>query len=610
MSDSQDLTLDLEKAFLPAWAQKPEDPNRFARYDGGDDRRRDDRGGRGDRGPRRDFGGGGGFGGGQRRGPGGPGGPGGGGPGRGGPFGGGRDRGGDRGPRPGTPRTGVAPGTPLSSAQGAPNLSWDPSGAGAPRQDRGDRRGPRGGDRGDRRGGRDFRPEPLIPVECVFVPEPNGAASLARQIRLSCRAFPLFEVAGLVIQKPDRYDVTLRVVKGKDGKPEQPLFACSLDDTLWLSEADALRHILAHHFDTFYSTEKVATDAPKGTYTFVAQCGFSGEILGPPNYHGYQDKLRKLHAERFNRMPFDMFKARVRIVKDEAVVKEWLESQSSRSEYTTLNVPEPIKLASREAVEQHFRETHLANLVRSVDSAPIKREQFGRLPGPLQTLIRVSADRERRFPIRIATALSQSFAQAGLQFFKRDRTIVHVAVARPHHLDLTAQVVSDGVKKIVAHIEANPKTTRKELIDALAPLPAGTPAAAPAPAAEAAATPTEVAAPAEAPATSAPATSSEREAVLTDLHWLLHQGHVIEFASGAMELAKKPGPRTEGQAPEAPKAAGQPAEGRRGRRGEQGDRGDRPPRQDRTPWSRKTGLMPVTSPGYPPYSAVPQLVGI
>ena len=36
--------------------------------------------------------------------------------------------------------------------------------------------------------------------------------------------------------------------------------------------------------------------------------------------------------------------------------------------------------------------------------------------------------------------------------------------------------------------------------------------------------------------------SSERTAVVSDLHWLVHQGHVIEYASGQMEVAPKPQP--------------------------------------------------------------------
>jgi hypothetical protein len=30
---------------------------------------------------------------------------------------------------------------------------------------------------------------------------------------------------------------------------------------------------------------------------------------------------------------------------------------------------------------------------------------------------------------------------------------------------------------------------------------------------------------------------------VSDLHWLVHQGHVIEFANGILETAKKPAPR-------------------------------------------------------------------
>ncbi|MEI9865273.1 MAG: hypothetical protein WDN00_12125 [Limisphaerales bacterium] len=58
----------------------------------------------------------------------------------------------------------------------------------------------------------------------------------------------------------------------------------------------------------------------------------SGAILGPPNYHDYQNQLRKLHTEKFSRMPFDMFKSRVKIVKDEAVVKKWIEDQSFKTQ--------------------------------------------------------------------------------------------------------------------------------------------------------------------------------------------------------------------------------------------------------------------------------------
>ena len=146
----------------------------------------------------------------------------------------------------------------------------------------------------------------------TLVPDEHGVNSLARQIKITGRAFPLFDIARLIVQKPERYSVRFTVKKGDAGRVLQPIFLCALDDTLWLSEDEAVAHVMSRHFGTFYQAERTATEPPKGVYTFVAQCGVSGVILGPPNHHDYQNQLRKLHAERFGRMPFDVFKSRIK----------------------------------------------------------------------------------------------------------------------------------------------------------------------------------------------------------------------------------------------------------------------------------------------------------
>ena len=529
--------LDLDLHFLPSWAQQPADANRFAKYtgneeSGGGDRRGGRRFDNRDRGPRRD-----------------------------GP---------PRGPRP----QGQGQGGPRPQGQGGPR----PGGFGA--QGGGDRRGGGGGGfrgRDDRRGGfRGGRPEerrelpPLPPIEVNFVPEEKGVESLARQIKLTGRAYPLFEIAGLILKKPERYHVQFTSQK-KDGKATVPFYICQLDDSIWLSEADAMHHILDKHFDAFYSSEKIPTDPPKGTYTFVAQDSVSGAILGPPNYHDYQNKLRKLHQERFSRVPFEMFKSRIRIVRDEAVVKKWLEEQSFRTEYPALNVPEAVKLQTREEVENHFKATHLPNVVRVEESitldGPAAQSMQSR---PFPAVIRRAWDEQSRFPIKVVNILSQQFARHGLHFFKVNKTVTHVAVARPHYLDMEATPVSESVQKIVQFIETHPKTTRRKLIQEFVPnapmtSAATAPAAQPAPApAEAAGAPAEGASPTTGETTAAAQTpavaptvapSPELEALVRDLHWLVHQGHVIEFANGQLETAKKPAPRPEKKKKE-PVAAG------------------------------------------------------
>jgi hypothetical protein len=504
MSNVSDLDLNLESLFQPAWAQGKSEVNRFEKFTGNEGVK-----------PERSFSGKPG----ERRAPR-----------RDGPGGGGERRGGP--PRGGGSKFGG-----------------------------GDRQGGfRGGDRrDDRREERPAPPAPLPELNVAFIPEERGVEQLARQIKMTGRAYPLFQIALLILQKAERYSVQLTK---KSGGAAQPLFVCALDDSPWTSDEDAVAHVLKNHFATFYQAERTATEPPKGVYTFVAQCGLSGAILGPPNYHDYQNQLRKLHAEKFSRMPFDMFKARVKIVKDEAVVKKWVEEQSFKTQYICLNVPEPLTLATLEEVEKHFRATHKDSIIKAVETVTVAGLPSRSLRcNGLQRLIRQEWEHQKFFPLPIATKLSQQFAHHGLQFFKVNKTVTHVSVARPTFLDLATTPVSENIKRIVEFINTNPKCTRRKLIEALAPTPKQTiieikPDTTLAPAAEG-----ETAAqPAKPTEPAAPEATPEQTAVLVDLHWLIHQGAVLEFADGRMETAKKPAPRP--PKPEKKTADEKPAEGK------------------------------------------------
>jgi hypothetical protein len=471
---STDLELNLDALFLPAWAQQPANKNLYAKYEGReesrDDRRGDERG--------------------ERR----------------------------RPPRGDRPR-----------GQGDQRGPRGPRGPRAP-QDRQGRPG-RGGERRFDRGERP-EPEPMPEVDAQIRPDDAAVELLTREIKAKGRAYPLFGLAQIVLEKPERHSFSFKTKKNAEGAVAQPLFACALDDTLWLSEDEVIGYILSKHFNLFYQPERTQTDPPKGTYTFVAQCGMSGTILGPPNYHDYQNQLRKLHAGRFSRMPFDVFKSRVKIVKDEAVVKKWIEEQSWKTEYICLNVPEAQKLPTREEVEKHFRATHLANVVRQVESQLVPGPASRTMPcRGLQRMVRVKWQEQQRFPLEVATVLSQQFASQGLHFFKVNK-ITHVSVARPSYLDLETTLVSDTAKSVLMFIQAHPKCTRRQLFQTLAPAAV----AAIQPAGESAA---------------APELTAEAINILDALHWLTRQGHVIEFANGTLEAARKPAPKPVKQQPAA-----------------------------------------------------------
>src|ERR1019366_3433079 len=182
MSTLPDSELDLDKLFLPAWAQEPS-ASKYAKYEGETERpgRYGDRDRRGPRPPRRD-----------------------------GPPGPRRD-----GNRPSGDRRG-----PPGAGGGAPRPEGHPG-------------RPMGGPRPDFRRGddRDRRPPPLpLPeLDLSLRPEDKGVESLARQIKMTGRAYPLFDIAQMILQKPERHPViftTRRTPRAK--RSSRCLFARSM----------------------------------------------------------------------------------------------------------------------------------------------------------------------------------------------------------------------------------------------------------------------------------------------------------------------------------------------------------------------------------------------
>ncbi len=484
MSVEIDKVSALELQLLPSWAREDANANKYSNYAGStdravggrDDRRRGDRPGgfRPNRPPRDDH----------------------------------------RGPRPARPDQGAGD-------------ARRPAFRGA-RDGRGERgQGPQGRGRPQ-----PFRPapveEPLLPLRVEFLPDELGVESIAREIKLLGRAYPIFQIAQLILQRPQRHSVVLSVVNDAQGIPQQRLFQCACDQSLWLSKQEAQRHAFEAAFDQYYEAQRTEVEGPKGEFSFVAQCGFSGVILGPPNYHGYQNQLARLHAERFARVPFEEFKSRVRIVREPEVVQKWLESLKWKTLIAVRNAPEPTVLATREEAAAHFQ-THFAeSAVKELTRVTLPGSAASALRSPrgLAHLLRHVWEQECRFPIQMATCLSKQFASLGLQFFKRDKVVTFVSVARPRYFDMDAALVSDRIRMLVDFINATSECTRRKILDSLAPAPSvpAQPPAAPQP---------DAAAPAA-------ALSPEATQLVADLHWLVHEGYVIEFANGVVETAKRP----------------------------------------------------------------------
>jgi hypothetical protein len=244
-------------------------------------------------------------------------------------------------------------------------------GGGAPREGAGNYRGdsrsrdPRGPGAGPGQGGGSFdrrRPMESAPYvspyfSATFYPEDTSFGALVKTIRASSRTIELFEIAKTVLAKPERFTVLVgrKVPDGEFSRrgPEgaapapapaapaaapaapKPVLYLSVPDNLpFESEEAAVAHVLKHHLSLFFDQAETEIEPPKGNFQVVNRCSVTGVLLGPPNYHRYNQTVQQHFNEKISRMSLEAYRSRIESVRDPELIAKWLEQMKKVTRYT------------------------------------------------------------------------------------------------------------------------------------------------------------------------------------------------------------------------------------------------------------------------------------
>jgi hypothetical protein len=345
-------------------------------------------------------------------------------------------------------------------------------------------------------------------VEVNFLPDEKAIAPMIDAMKHSSRAYALFDLAKLILNRPERHRIRLT---HRDGQ----FYRTLLIDNVFLTQDEALRFTFRHCGEKLFSETKNPVEPPKGNFQFVNRCGLTGEWLGPPNFHEYQSRLVKHHQTRVAHLPFERFKASIETVRDEGAVKAWIESRSSVTEYRCRLCAESKVFPDRPAAEQHIRETHLPALVKATPTVQIAGPASRQLEGRLLEAVRSAWESECRFPLRTVNGMRHHWTRAGFNFFKHDKDITYITPTKLNRFDSIAHL-AEQVQKIITFLRTYPNAKRKQLAEHLAPV--------------------------------------NENVLAADLHWLIQDGYVVEFFDGRLwALEDKPAK------PAAPSAAPAPA---------------------------------------------------
>lgn len=362
--------------------------------------------------------------------------------------------------------------------------------------------------------------ERLAGLDITLLPERRGLSPLAHRLARSVRAYSLFEVSALFLSKPEFFAVR---IGAQEGAAAPRLFQCGECKAIHLDRDAAATHVFARHFERFCRKEEKEGEPPKGNFVCVARCGLSGALLGPPNYHGYADRLLEVYKSRFAHLSLDAYRAKVETVHDPAVVEQWKTEMRRQVTYHFGEGETAVSFIRFGEAETWFREHCLGNAILEGDHFVMPGTDVAGLEDEgLRAAIQDAIQREARFPLRLSVAVRLAFRHLGLHTFKTADGHTFLTAVEPNAID--AAMAVPVIREIIEYVTTHPGCLRQEMVAALRPAPEG------------AAVPEGAAAP-------------EDKELSTQLRWLVEKGHVIEFSDGRLATPRETVARVQAACP-------------------------------------------------------------
>lgn len=493
---------------------------------------------------------------------------------------------------------------------------------GGPRRDfrGGDRRDFRGGERGDYPS-QDRAPYVSPYFNVTIYPEDAGFAAMVKAVRASCRTFQLFEITKAVLDKNERFVIVVQRKPAQGERPAAPapsegtepsagespkreklppLYYSVPDHLPFDTEEAAIAHVLKNHLALFFDTQEVEIDPPKGNFPIINKCGITGELLGPPNYHRYQQIIQQHHATRLGRMSFERFRDSITSVREPEVVQQWLDKMKKATRYIWKGVPpkgtkstppmpvaeksaeaasaapapaepatpaaeptpapeQPVQAAptaeaptpaaeaapdkpvvtfdSLDEARAHLLAEGKHAVVRAVEHVRFHGKNVALIPpGEIRRAVEGHIERQRKFPLDTANALRGRLRREGFTIFKKGARGVSYVCAVKRRFRVPGQVFSESITALIDFIEKHPMIHVRDLPKALLGIDV---------AAALAATPLPEGMPvSQAPFAVLPAEQADKLRKLgNDLRWLVSEGYVTEFSDGKLFAAPPMAPQ-------------------------------------------------------------------
>ncbi len=344
--------------------------------------------------------------------------------------------------------------------------------------------------------------EPVVaaPLTVRFLPEQKALSTLVRQVASSKRAYPLIDLAALLLSNPGWCFVKIESRAGEG----EGLYQCKRCRSVGCSRESVESHFVAAHASEFFRKEERDVEPPAGQFVCVAMCGMSGRLLGPPNHHSYAETVRQTHAASYASMSLDEYKSRIRTSHNPDDIERWRQQLSKETVYFRIKGDDQDPL-SWAAMSQLLKEELASkNVVHTLKASVPESIAKEIADAGIKQAIRDAWQSESRFPLKVSFALRAAFRHRKLHVFKtgEGKGINFVTAIRP--VPLNPEYAIESIHDVLTYLRDHPGCTRGQMVAELRP--------------------------------GAEKDSPAVEELIAPLHWLIDRGHIIEFFNGTLAV--------------------------------------------------------------------------
>ena len=215
----------------------------------------------------------------------------------------------------------------------------------------------------------DKKPPFNFSMEVLFYPDDAPIDKLAKVMKASMRTYQLFDIAQLVLEKPERFVILAKNLPDKEGNTA-PLYCAQPYNLPFEDEQSAKSAAVKFLVDEKFEKVQQECEPPKGNFQIVNRSKITGDLLGAPNWHKYNEYLHEYHREKCPQIPFEKFASEVEGVRDADEISKWVEQMKVRTVYK-LKEPgegENSIFETREAAMNHVAHKWGAELVKKYAS--------------------------------------------------------------------------------------------------------------------------------------------------------------------------------------------------------------------------------------------------